>query len=377
MIKMDYETYNCTLETKSPVIVAAGSEYQYGPQEYIFTKKPLKDRKIDLIKRIDITKYYKSLDEDKKKELLKDLSKFDFKLEESLKFKKNAEKYSPYCSISECETKPKKEIIEHVKTRDKIYIPGSSIKGALSTAILYNKIKINDVKGVIKNKDTYDKILKKYFSSNEKNLTQSSIMRFIQITDTYTEKIIPIIYDIQLIQVKNIQSQKIKSNSKDECLKHDNNMTTYYEAIAPKYKLNCDITIKKDKEILNQLNLKEKGKILDIDYIKDVLYKFSMDYIEYEQNFIDTYNIDFLKDYYKQLAKENTPDSPLIRVGLGSGFMQTTINMKTKNEDPMLYKKVQKIAHKKSSDYEFPKSRKITAKTKKPLGWIKLRFDKK
>lgn len=377
MIKMDYETYNCTLETKSPVIVAAGSEYQYGPQEYVFSKKPLKDRKIDLIKRIDITKYYKSLDEDKKKELLKDLSKFDFKLEKSLKFKKNAEKYSPYCSISECETKPKKEIIEHVKTRDKIYIPGSSIKGALSTAILYDKIKINDVKGVIKNKDAYDKILKKYFSSNEKNLTQSSIMRFIQITDTYTEKIIPIIYDIQLIQVKNIQSQKIKSNSKDECLKHGNNMTTYYEAIAPKYKLNCDITIKKDKEILNQLNLKEKGKILDIDYIKDVLYNFSMDYIEYEQNFIDTYNIDFLKDYYKQLAKENTPDSPLIRVGLGSGFMQTTINMKTKNEDPMLYKKVQKIAHKKSSDYEFPKSRKITAKTKKPLGWIKLRFDKK
>lgn len=377
MIKMDYETYNCTLETKSPVIVAAGSEYQYGPQEYIFTKKPLKDRKIDLIKRIDITKYYKSLDEDKKKELLKDLSKFDFKLEESLKFKKNAEKYSLYCSISECETKPKKEIIEHVKTRDKIYIPGSSIKGALSTAILYDKIKINDVKGVIKNKDAYDKILKKYFSSNEKNLTQSSIMRFIQITDTYTEKIIPIIYDIQLIQVKNIQSQKIKSNSKEECLKHGNNMITYYEAIAPKYKLNCDITIKKDKEILNQLNLKEKGKILDIDYIKDVLYNFSMDYIEYEQKFIDTYNIDFLKDYYKQLARENTPDSPLIRVGLGSGFMQTTINMKTKNEDPMLYKKVQKIAHKKSSDYEFPKSRKITAKTKKPLGWIKLRFDKK
>lgn len=377
MIKMDYETYNCTLETKSPVIVAAGSEYQYGPQEYVFSKKPLKDRKIDLIKRIDITKYYKSLDEDKKKELLKDLSKFDFKLEKSLKFKKNAEKYSPYCSISECETKPKKEIIEHVKTRDKIYIPGSSIKGALSTAILYDKIKINDVKGVIKNKDAYDKILKKYFSSNEKNLTQSSIMRFIQITDTYTEKIIPIIYDIQLIQVKNIQSQKIKSNSKDECLKHGNNMTTYYEAIAPKYKLNCDITIKKDKEILNQLNLKEKGKILDIDYIKDVLYNFSMDYIEYEQDFIDTYNIDFLKDYYKQLAKENTPDSPLIRVGLGSGFMQTTVNMKTKNEDPMLYKKVQKIAHKKSSDYEFPKSRKITAKTKKPLGWIKLRFDKK
>lgn len=36
---MDYETYNCTLKTKSPVIVAAGSEYQYGPQEYILLRE--------------------------------------------------------------------------------------------------------------------------------------------------------------------------------------------------------------------------------------------------------------------------------------------------------------------------------------------------
>lgn len=217
------------------------------------------------------------------------------------------------------------------------------------------------------NKKKYNDILRKYFSSKKRNSAQNNIMRFIQISDTNLLKI-PRIYDIQSIQVKPYDY---------EYYKRGGIVTTYYETIEQNSKLNCDITIKKDKEILNKLNLKEKGKILDIDYIKDVLYNFSMDYIEYEQDFIDTYNIDFLKDYYKQLARENTPDSPLIRVGLGSGFMQTTINMKTKNEDPMLYKKVQKIAHKNSYDYEFPKSRKITAKTKKPLGWIKLRFDKK
>lgn len=371
MIKMDYETYNCTLKTKSPVIVAGGSEYHYGPQEYVFSKGKLKSgTEIDLIKRIDITKYYKSLNEDKKEELLSNLLDFDFNLEEYSKSNTDVKKYGYYLSVSRCKTRPNKEIMEHVKTVNKLYIPGSSLKGALTTAILYDNITINDVEDTVRknylNKKKYNDILRNYFSSKWGNSAQNNIMRFIQISDT-TTKSRPSIYDIQSIQVK--------SNHTYEYYKRGGIVTTYYETIEQNSKLNCDITIKKDKEILNQLNLKEK--ILDIDYIKDVLYNFSMDYIEYEQDFIDTYNIDFLKNYYKQLARENTPDSPLIRVGLGSGFMQTTINMKTKNEDPMLYKKVQKIAHKNSYDYEFPKSRKITAKTRKPLGWIKLRFDKK
>lgn len=371
MIKMDYETYNCTLETKSPVIVAAGSEYQYGPQEYIFTKGKLNGNLVDLVKKIDITKYYKSLDEDKKEELLSNLLDSDFNLDEYFKSNTDIKNYDYYSSVSMCKTRLNKEIMEHVKTMNKLYIPGSSLKGALTTAILYDNITINDVEDTVRknylNKKKYNDILRNYFSSKKGNSAQKNIMRFIQISDTNLLKI-PRIYDIQSIQVKPYDY---------EYYKRGGIVTTYYETIEQNSKLNCDITIKKDKEILNRLNLKEKGKILDIDYIKDVLYNFSMDYIEYEQDFIDTYNIDFLKNYYKQLARENTPDSPLIRVGLGSGFMQTTINMKTKNEDPMLYKKVQKIAHKNSYDYEFPKSRKITAKTKKPLGWIKLRFDKK
>lgn len=371
---MDYETYNCTLKTKSPVIVAAGSEYQYGPQEYVFSKGRLNGNLVDLVKKIDITKYYKSLDEDKKEELLSNLLDSDFNLDEYSKSNTDIKNYDYYPSVSKCNINPKKEIMEHVKTMNKLYIPGSSLKGALTTAILYDKMHTDDVKKIMKNKkyrdryNAYKNVLKNYFSSKKGNSAQKNIMRFIQISDTNLLKI-PRIYDIQSIQVK--------SNHTYEYYKRGGIVTTYYETIEQNSKLNCDITIKKDKEILNQLNLKEKGKILDIDYIKDVLYNFSMDYIEYEQDFIDTYNIDFLKDYYKQLAKENTPDSPLIRVGLGSGFMQTTVNMKTKNEDPMLYKKVQKIAHKNTYDYEFPKSRKITAKTKKPLGWIKLRFDKK
>lgn len=374
MIKMDYETYNCTLETKSPVIVAAGSEYQYGPQEYIFIKGKLNGNLVDLVKKIDITKYYKSLDEDKKEELLSNLLNSNFNLDEYSKSNTDIKKYGYYSSVYRCNINPKKEIMEHIKTMNKLYIPGSSLKGALTTAILYDKIHTDDVKKIMKNKkyrdrdNAYKNVLKNYFSSKKGNSAQKNIMRFIQISDTNLLKI-PRIYDIQSIQVK--------PNHTYEYYKRGGIVTTYYETIEQNSKLNCDITIKKDKEILNQLNLKEKGKILDIDYIKDVLYNFSMDYIEYEQDFIDTYNIDFLKDYYKQLAKENTPDSPLIRVGLGSGFMQTTVNMKTKNEDPMLYKKVQKIAHKNTYDYEFPKSRKITAKTKKPLGWIKLTFDKK
>ena len=51
----------------------------------------------------------------------------------------------------------------------------------------------------------------------------------------------------------------------------------------------------------------------------------------------------------------------------------TTINMKIKQEDPYLFDKIRQL-NKRSYDYEYPKSRKITCKENKPLGWTQLKL---
>lgn len=372
MIKMDYETYNCTLKTKSPVIIKAGDDFEYESNEYLFSKaKTKKGAILDIIKRVDVSKYYHSLDENKKDEFLSNLLDADFMLNDYAKSNSDVKKYTNYYSINMCKNNPKNSILEHVKTLNKLYIPGSSIKGALLTSILYDKVNTRDIDSLINNnhikRKKYNDFMKKYFSA-DKNFAQNNIMRFIQITDTNTIKL-PYIYDIQTI--------KAKEKTYEYHKKRNNIIYTYHEAIGTNRTLNSEITLKKDEQILKKLSLSNKENILDMEYIKEAIYTFSMDYIDYELDFTDKYNIDFLYKYYEKLYKENTIDAPLIRIGTGSGFMQTTINMKTKEKDKYLFEKIRKTSTNNSYQYEYPKSRKITCQKKEPLGWIQLTFNKK
>lgn len=367
---MEHHKYNCTLKTITPIFIGAGSEYNYSPNEYIQRKTK---KGINIIKRIDISKYYKSLTDDKKDEFLVDISEQNFNLDNL--DDKNIGKYTYYTSISNCVNKPR-TIMEHIKTLNKLYIPGSSIKGALETAILYDNITGRDIKKIsirknrkgryfLNNRD-YNNFINNYFSAdNAHNKAQSNIMKYLQITDTNTVKI-PFVYDIETIQAtSNFNYNYHKKNRSI--------VYSYYETIGPKFELHSKFITHTDERILSKQNLTSKKELLDIEYIKEALYNFTQDYIEYEIEFTKNYNMDFLTKFYKELSKVNSIDKPLIKIGAGSGLMQTTVNMKIKKEDPILFEKIRQMNNR-SYPYEYPKSRKITCKTRKPLGWIQTSF---
>ena len=73
------------------------------------------------------------------------------------------------------------------------------------------------------------------------------------------------------------------------------------------------------------------------------------------------------------IYKKNTVDAPLLKIGAGSGLMATSIAMKLKEYDPASFDRVRK-SFRRSYDFEFPKSRKVT-KQGKPFGWVKLEFN--
>lgn len=364
--------HECILKPLSPIHISAGSDYQYGPYEYIRSKAKNNDKIIRLIKRINIPNYYKSLDENKQDELINLIEEKDYSLTkhpDALNISKN---FTEYYSINKS-TKETKDIQEHIKSNNKIYIPGSSIKGSLRTAILYNNISSNDFDNFIfktkyNNKlcldyNEYNNIIDNYFSVHKGNKAQKNIMRFIQVSDTNRIKT-PVIYDV-------ISIQATTDNTYNTYKRNNNTVRSFIETID-KSSLKFNMKIDNNQDILKYIKLSDKSDILSVDNIKETIYNFSQDLIRYELDFIDKYNIDILRDFYEDLNKINSPDKPLMRIGAGSGLMATTIDMKIKENNPKVFENIRQASQGKNYYYEYPKSRKITCHENKPLGWAQL-----
>lgn len=369
---MQQKVYRCKMNILSPIHIGAGTDKKYGPYEYISAKAKFHKEIVPIIKRINLPEYYKSLPEVKKDELLEYLEDSRFKLSQLQD--KSIKDFTNYTAIN-YSTKRIDEIQEHIKTNRKLYIPGSSIKGAINTAIMYDAIGHNEIQKIeefIKNgrkgkyidNRAYVDFLRDIFSSKKGNYAQNNIMRFIQVSDTNYVSL-PKIYDVISLQATTNESYNYYN-------RNGNTVRSFIETTDVE-SLMFTLNIKYDEKILEKIHLEDKKDKLDINYLKKVIYQFSKDYIEYELDYIKKYNVDILSEFYEELENRNSIDKPLLRIGSGSGFMMTTINMKIKQEDPYLFEEIRKM-NTRSYDYEYPKSRKVTCKDNKPLGWIQLEF---
>lgn len=363
---MSGESYDLHLTTLSPIHIGSGKSYSCC--EFVPAKDKLNGNDTKIIKRVDLTNYYSSLSDDKKDNFLAGLTNSNFKLEQfDKKIKKDFVRYQ--CIDNSHDSF--KNVQEHIKTSDKLYIPGSSIKGAIRTAIFYDLLTEEDMDKIGRdissnrrnNSFLSDGLLKKHFSSGFGNDAQNNIFRFMQVTDT-TTTIIPKIEQVLVVMVTN------KGRKKYYYSKHGK---TYLETIGANKKFKSRLTTTFDSNIYRKLKLEDKSEILDLNYLKDVLFKFSQDLIYYEMDFADRYGIDYLSKFYETLNKKNSVDAPLLKIGAGSGLMATSIAMKLKEYDSASFDRVRN-SFKQSYDFEFPKSRKVT-KQKKPFGWVKLEFN--
>ena len=58
--------YKFKLNVLSPIHIGAGTEFKYGPYEYLNSKAKLNGKIVPTIKRINITEYYKKLYDENK-----------------------------------------------------------------------------------------------------------------------------------------------------------------------------------------------------------------------------------------------------------------------------------------------------------------------
>lgn len=381
---MESKVYKCKIRTVSPVHIGSGKDY--GPSEYVNSKAKQKDNVVKTIKRIDFAKFYGDLEEDKQDKFLSNLSNPNYKIEQD--YPNISKEYTRYNSINKSsiskESHIAPDISEHIKTSDNLYIPGSSIKGAIRTAILYDLIEERDIEDIpnlierrgnrtVINRRDYNNFIDEFFAASRGNSAQKNIMRFLQISDSSVRKN-PTIHEVLAIMAKD------RGGMPDGVGYYSRNgsvVKSYLETIDKNNIVNCEFTINYDEDLLRRNEIEDKEFILDIDYIKKAIYKFSADLIEYELEFADKYKVSYLTKFYNSLIKFNKEDSPVLRIGAGSGLMATSIAMKVKKYDDLegtqIFDEI-RGTFRRQYPFEFPKSRKVT-KTGLPLSWVQLNFE--
>lgn len=373
----DIKKYDVGIKTLSPVHIGSGESYN--ASEYVSGKAKGKNGILPTFKRINLSKFFLSLDDDKKDDLINSLSEPNFSLKSFND--KIPNDFRIYTSYDRCKEKirPNQEIEENIKTLNEIYIPGSSLKGAIKSALLFNSISqddipriINDViKGNRVNRGGYENFINDIFSSNSfRNKAQGSIMKFMQVADSNTTKI-PAVYDVVSVMANDM--------GKNQLYKRGTIVRSFLETIPPNKKLKTKLTTNFNDKTYSRLNLSGKNKFLNINYIKKSIYNFSKAYIDHEIEFANEYGINYLSKFYDDIKDKNTLVSPLLKIGAGSGFLATTIALRIKEYDEFgfgdYFEKVRKSTLRKSYDFEYPKSRKIISKGGKPLGWVQLTFE--
>lgn len=375
----------CNVTVKSPVHIGSGEKYT--ASEYVKSKaKTKKGTILNIIKRMDVSNYFISLDDDKKDDFLRDLSNPNFNLKDfDSKIPNTFMKYRAI-NKSKKEISPTQEITEAIKTLNEAYIPGSSIKGAIKSAILYRELdddRISEIAQNVLRRDgrvdnrRYSNFMESIFTSKKVHMrarvqpAQKDIMKFLQVSDSTSIKS-PTIYDVATVMASfrhgHNEFYTRNRQSREPTL-------SFLETIGRGNKLSFDINNHYDYDVFEKLGLDDKKHLIDLDNIKKSVFIFSKALINNEIEFAQDYDIGYLLKFYSKLDKLNSIDAPLLKIGAGSGFLSTTVGLKIKKYDPDLFDRIRDGTRGKTYDYEFPKSRKVTQNGGMPLGWIQLSFD--
>lgn len=363
-----YFKYKIPINILSPIHI--GSNNSYTANEYLFVD--------DKVYRINIVDFYNSLNDRNKEKFINLIQGDNFSLSDLEYIDEDLLKtFSRYYLISKCNKYPiynNVEVESAIKSFNQLYIPGSSIKGAIKTALLYEAIHLDQVPILIDKIlfNNYHRFINDFFTSSLEDATIFyNILRFLQIDDSSNFN-----NDSHLHQAVNWHAE-----IKQKKMYRKGAQTRYVETIPELNTLNTVMTINYDKDFFQELNFNdETEKLLTIKKISESLFSFAKDFINFETKFFSKFQMDDAVKFYEKLKKINDYNKPLIILGGLNGVFAKTIYLKAykydqKNNTHFSENYVQ-LLFGRADDGIFPKSRYLTHSNSKPFGWAQLDFSK-
>lgn len=276
-----------------------------------------------------------------------------------------------------CSRSPQGEILACLKDGlGNPYIPGSSIKGALRTMILWERIKTDSSM----REEARAKVLSAIERAGPRNagawagqplerlfLGRDPIkgnhpnydhLRALKVSDS------PVISKERLrlfeVEVKNLKNEKLETK-----------MTLWVEAFEPGVKTDISFDIDKflkREDVKSKLGLK-LDDLMDLEKISRSYYS---DYIKGEIDYFSSYSRPDMANFYKKLlALSEKKGGMLLRAGWGSGWHGMTVSRLF----PDLVPEIREAFHLGRQNVpEFPKTRRLALvndeRNIQPLGWI-------
>lgn len=267
------------------------------------------------------------------------------------------------------------------------FIPGTEIKGALRTALLYALVtdpknypwlgdKLSQIRFLLRSdaspkekinkfskisNDLEAKMLRGEKEGEINNDSKFDVFRMIHVSDSTF--LTPASLRVELTQMSGTKRYT----------------KTWVETISSGSEVSVEIDFYNSFILWEKLGLKRLREWLSFPKLLEACFIRSKDLLDVEDSYFG--NEPRLKSLITQLKRENKPDTPLLRLGQGQGFLGITVDLSVKKRDEKLYDEAIREGvtfqrRWKTQAGKFPKTRRLITdqggSATSFLGWCKI-----
>lgn len=373
------------IQTLSPLNIGDGRKYK----EFEYLYKDERVNYIDIMKLIRDNSHNKALYES----IISSMDSPRFRWNEALKYTKiDLMKYVHYSVKADTITSLRGEIISFGKTAGRPYVPGSSIKGALRSAVTRNlwarhgqhyknvffdsQYRFSGGQGRRAGDDRKLKVFDDYVEEAAFGKPHNSPFRFLKIWDSAILSYDNLgIYEMKIENICNGKAKWYNRNFNHEDIKSA--LPIYVEAISPGSLITGECSLDKvikDDYLTGAANIKNKDIFNNlIDKIKED----NREYINGEIRFFEKYGPPEVKNFYLQMNEmldSLKSNEIMLQMGFGTGYLSKTVGCFMNSEE---LGRLSKMGMRVADVSLFPKTRRIMLKKGRPHsvpGWVKIKF---
>ena len=275
----------------------------------------------------------------------------------------------------------------HIKDgQNKVYVPGTEIKGTIRTSLLYSLLKdktnyeilrgsLNDFLTFFRSGASPKEKIKKLAriaDAQFENGLERKLLRGREKDAKYDFLKLVNISDTNAVPLTHLQIKTIM------VLGSTRNIRIWEETINPQTEFQFNFNVQ-ERAFLDELKLQRLKDCLSIPKFLEACYYRSREILEEDKRYF--VGEKYILELINNLQKENQAISPLLRLGAGQGFLGTTIGLKVKQNDPELYddairEGVSFFRKWRTQRGKFPKTRRVIVDSRgnpvSLLGWVKL-----